>query len=229
MPPLQVIVIDDHPVIEKGLKSYLSGHPDYRIAGYAPGGQRGLELLRRGLADVVIMELALPDMQGVEVIRLIREEYPTVAVLVYSGRQDENSVFRALKAGARGYVLKSSPLEELLNAVRSVAVGDYVLSPGLTPAIIEFYLAHRMEETDRLGDYQVLTEREKQVFRLLANGKDTEDISRTLHISPKTVAKHRAAIKKKLSLKNTAEIAQYAMRIGVVDVESATSLSQGVH
>lgn len=217
MDQLRLLVVDQHPIIEEGLELLFADHPDLKIVAKAATGLEGLEALRRIQVDVVLLETALPEMDGVEAIRLFLGEHPDLAVLVYSGQQDETSVYRALKAGARGYILKTAPLAELVDAIRTVHAGDYALSPSLNPAIIEFYVEHRDRGFDPFADYQRLTEREKQVFRLLADGRQTREIGEILCISPKTVAKHRAAIKRKLSLKNAVEMAQYAMRIGLVN------------
>jgi len=171
--------------------------------------------------DVIVQDLFSAKLASPEAIRLYLDEKPGLGVIVYSGREDEVAVFETLKAGARGYVLKNTPIDELVAAIREVHQGGYFLSPGLNPAIIKFYLEHREEEEDQLSEYQLLTDREKQVFRLLADGKQTNDISDILCISPKTVAKHRAAVKKKLALSTTAEMAQYAIRLGVINVDKS--------
>ncbi len=177
--------------------------------------------------DVVITELVLPDMDGAEAITLFLEEFPQIDVLVYSVSGDESSVFRALKAGAKGYILKSRPLEELVHAIQQIDMNDYTLSPDLNPAIINFYLENRGNGDDQLAEYQSLTRREKQVFRFLAAGRQTHEIASLLCISPKTVAKHRASIKKKLSLNNPAEMAQYAIQVGLIHV-APTSAPEGI-
>lgn len=216
MEKLHLLVVDSYPVVEEGLESFLADFPDIQIVAFAESAGEGLDHLRRTTVDTVLLDLSLPDLDGAEAIRLFREEFPEVRLVVYSGRDDEASVYRALKAGARGYVLKSSSLTELVQAIRDTHRGDFFLSSSLNPVIIQFYLDHRDRGFDEFAEYQLLTPREKQVFRLLADGLQTGEISDLLFISPKTVAKHRAAIKKKLSLKNSAEIAHYAIRIGLV-------------
>lgn len=218
MAEVRVLVVDAHPIIEEGLELLFEGHPDLKIVATACTGREGLEKLRATAVDVVVLEMALPELDGGEAIRLYLEEFPQLAILVYSGQSDEAAVFRALKAGARGYILKTAPLPALIEAIRKVQCGEYVLSPSLNPAIIEFYLKHRDRGVDPLAGYESLSEREKQVFRLLADGLQTREIADILCISAKTVAKHRVAVKKKLALKNVADMAHYAMRIGLVDL-----------
>ncbi|MGK2944215.1 MAG: response regulator [Desulfuromonadales bacterium] len=216
---LQLLVIDRHPVIEKGLESFIDKLPDICIVAFAQSGLDGLEKLRQTPVDVILMELSLPDLEGTEALRLYQREDPRVAILIYSSDEGEASVYRALKAGARGYVLKSAALADVIEAIRHVSLGEYALSPSLNQAIIKFYLEHREQGKGQLCEYGMLTDREKQVFRMLADGWETQEISEALCISPKTVAKHRAATKKKLSLNNAVEMAQYAMRIGLLSPE----------
>lgn len=219
MERLQILIVDEQPVVREGLDSYLEEYADLTVAGFAGNAKDAVDTLRRLHPEVILMDLALPDMSGKEAIRLFREECPEAAVIIYTDRKDEAFVYQALKAGARGYLLKSSPMEEVVKAIRRVNMDEYILSPDLSPAIIEFYLAHRELGDDQLGAYQELTEREQQVFRLLANGEETQGIAELLCISPKTVAKHRSSIKKKLALHTPVEMTQYAMRIGILKQE----------
>jgi two-component system response regulator NreC len=221
MDKLHLLIVDQHPIVEDSLELLLQDYTDIEISATASNCEEGLLLLKRLAPDVVIMDLRFEEMDGVEAIPLYLEEQPELAIVVFSELDEEVYVYRALKAGARGYILKSSPLNDLVNAVRAVADGGYQLSSSLSPQIIEFYLQHRDEQTDQLGEYQHLSEREKQVFRLLAIGHQTQEIAELLCISPKTVAKHRVSIKNKLTLKNTAEMAQYAIQLGLIPVAEA--------
>lgn len=217
MEKLQILLVDEQPVVREGLESFLVDYADLQLAAFANTAREGLDHVKRRPLDVVLIDLALPDMSGMEAIRLIHAENPHVAIIVYTDRSDEAFVYQSLKAGARGFLLKSTPLQEVVDAIRKIGMDEYILSPELSPTIIDFYLEHRELGQDRLGDYQELTEREKQVFRLLANGVTTREIADVLCISPKTVAKHRTSIKKKLSLNSPVEMTQYAMRIGILN------------
>jgi len=218
---LRVLIVAEYPVVEEGLDFLLKDHTDIEVVTTASNGTDGLQRLRENRIDVIVQDLATTELGAPEAIRLYLDETSTLGVVVYSGQEDEVAVFETLKAGARGYVLKNAPVDELVAAIREVHQGGYFLSPGLNPAIIKLYLEHREEEEDQLAEYQLLTDREKQVFRLLADGKQTNDISDILCISPKTVAKHRAAVKKKLALHTTAEMAQYAIRLGVINIDTS--------
>ena len=219
MSTLHLLIVDQHPVVGAGLELLLERHSDIEVSATASDGTTGLQWLRERAIDVVVMDLHLPDMDGVEAIRLYLEERKELPIVIVTGQDEEVAVYRALKAGARGYLLKCAEISELVAAIHEVHGGGYALSAALNPSIVNFYLAHRDEGSDSLGKYQALSTREKQVFRLLAMGRQTMDISEILYISPKTVAKHRAAVKKKLNLANAAQMAQYAIQIGVIRVQ----------
>ncbi|MGE4580221.1 MAG: response regulator [Desulfuromonadales bacterium] len=211
--------MDQHPVVGAGLELLLERHSDIEVSATASDGTTGLQWLRERAIDVVVMDLHLPDMDGVEAIRLYLEERKELPIVIFTEQGEEVAVYRALKAGARGYLLKCAEISELVAAIHEVHGGGYALSAALNPSIVNVYLAHRDEGRDSLGKYQALSTREKQVFRLLAMGRQTMDISEILYISPKTVAKHRAAVKKKLNLANAAQMAQYAIQLGVIRVQ----------
>lgn len=221
MDRVRLLIVDQHPIVEDGLEILLQDYPDIEVVATTNNCEDGLRWLKRAVPDAVVMDLRFEEMDGSEAIRLYLEERPELPIVVFSELDEEVSVYRALKTGARGYILKSSPLTELVSAVREVVAGGYRLSSSLNPQIIRFYLDHRDEQTDQLGEYQHLSEREKQVFRLLAMGHQTREIADLLCISPKTVAKHRVAIKNKLALKNPVEMAQYAIQLGLIPVSEA--------
>lgn len=223
-----ILILDEQPVVKEGLESFFAEYPDINILADADNVMACLDKMRQMQLDVVLMDLALPDVSGKEAIRILHEENQDIAIIIYTDRKDEVFVYQALKAGARGYLLKSTPMEEVVNAIRRINMDEYILSPELSPAIIDFYLKHRDLEEDPLGEYQKLTDREKQVFRLIANGVNTQEISELLYISPKTVAKHRTSIKKKLSLDNPVEMAQYAIRIGILGQEDFAKVPEQI-
>lgn len=219
MEKLRLLVVDDHPIIAEGLPIFLGNYPDIVVVGTASDGLEGLAQLRALDPDFVVVDMSLPKLGGGESIRLYLQEKPGLGIVVYTGHKEEVFVYQALQAGARGYVLKGSPVSELVSAIREVQRGGYWVSAELNPAIIRSYLKYRCRENDELAEFNNLSEREKQVFLLLANGKPTLEVGTTLHISPKTVAKHKVAIMHKLKVKNAAEMAIYAMRIGLGPAE----------
>jgi len=140
METLHILLIDEQPVVREGLESFLVDYSDLDIVAFADNAREGLDQVKRRPLDVVLIDLALPDMSGKEAIRLIHDENPKVAIIVYSDRSDEAFVYQSLKAGARGFLLKSTPLEEVVNAIRKIHMDEYILSPELNPTIINFYL-----------------------------------------------------------------------------------------
>lgn len=219
MDPLRVLIVDDHPIIIDGLLVLLNNYQDIAIVGTANSGMEGLAQLRRLHPDCVTVDLTLPDMGGVEAVRLYLKERPELGVVVYTGRTDDLLVYEALQAGARAYVVKGAPVSALVNALREVHRGGYWLSHELSPAIVKRYLRRQESPGDEFSEYNALSDREKQVFLLLAKGKTPREIGEALFISIKTVSKHQTAIKSKLGVKNAAAMANYAMRIGLGQVD----------
>jgi len=216
---LRVLIVDDHPIIIDGLLVFLNNYQDIAIVGTANSGMEGLAQLRRLHPDCVTVDLTLPDMGGVEAVRLYLKERPELGVVVYTGRTDDLLVYEALQAGARAYVVKGAPVSALVNALREVHRGGYWLSHELSPAIVKRYLRRQESPGDEFSEYNALSDREKQVFLLLARGKTPREIGEALFISIKTVSKHQTAIKSKLGVKNAAAMANYAMRIGLGQVD----------
>lgn len=215
MEQLRVLIVDDHPIISEGLPILLQCYPDIAVVGVACDGEEGLAQLRRLKPECVIIDLTLPKVGGVEAIRLYLQEQPDLGVVVYTGHKEENLMFQALQAGARAYVFKGAPVAALASAIREVHRGGYWLSNELTPAVLKRYLSQHGRETEEFAEFQKLSNREKQVFMLLAKGKSPRQVSEALFISIKTVSKHQTAIKDKLKVKNAAEMAIYAMRLGL--------------
>jgi DNA-binding NarL/FixJ family response regulator len=215
MEQLRVLIIDDHPIISEGLPALLKCYPDIMVVGVASDGEEGLAQIRQLKPECVIIDLTLPKMGGIEAIRLYLHEIPELGIVVYTGHKEEGLVCQALQAGARAYVFKGAPVASLVSAIREVHRGGYWLSRELTPSILRRYLSQHGREIEEFAEYHNLSPREKQVFMLLAKGKSPREVSEALFISTKTVSKHQSAIKEKLKVKNVAEMAIYAMRIGL--------------
>lgn len=215
MEQLRVLIVDDHPIISEGLPVLLQIYTDILVVGTASDGEEGIAQLRRLKPDCVIIDMSLPKLGGVEAIRLYLQEKPDLGVVVYTGHKEESLVCQALQAGARAYVFKGAPVSTLVSAVREVHRGGYWLSNELTPSVIKRYLSQHGREIDEFTEYNTLSDREKQVFLLLARGKSPREIGEALFISIKTVSKHQTAIKNKLKVKNAAAMANYATRLGL--------------
>ena len=217
MDQLRVLIVDDHPIISEGLSVFLKSYPDIAVVGTATDSMEGLVMLRQLQPDCVILDLAMPNLGGVESIRHYLEEKGDLGIVVYTGNAEELMVYEALQSGARAYVLKGAPVSVLVSALREVRRGGYWLSTELNPAIVKRYLKRQDQHLDSFSEYNALSAREKQVFLLLAKGKSPREVGETLFISIKTVSKHQTSIKEKLRIKNTAEMAIYAMRLGLGD------------
>jgi DNA-binding NarL/FixJ family response regulator len=210
-PPIRVLVVDDHPVWRDGVRSDLEGAGVASVVGEASDGGEAVELARSEMPDVVIMDLNLPTVKGAEATRLIVEESPHVRVLVLSASGEEADVLNAVKAGARGYLLKSATSEEIVDAVRRVHVGEPVFTPSLAGLVLDEF--QRLASKD--PDEPDLTARENEVLRLVAKGYTYREIGEKLFISVKTVQNHVQNILTKLQLRRRYELMRYAIQKGL--------------
>jgi len=213
---IRVLIADDHAIVRDGLQQLLKSQPDMEPAGEAEDGQQALERAKTLRPDVILMDIAMPRLSGIEVISLIREAVPASQVVVLSMHAKETYVQQALTAGARGYVLKASPSRDIIDAIRAAYRGEYFLSSRLQAEVIGKYLQAR-RNVPSMRSYDLLSEREQQVFRLVAQGRSTSQIADILCISPKTVEKHRTGLMNKLDVHDRLDLLKYAIKIGVVD------------
>jgi len=213
----RVLLVDDHTLMRKGLKALLEKEPSLEICAEAADGMDAVRLARELKPDVVVMDLGLPRLNGVEATRQILEEDPACRVIALSMHQDKRYVTRALRAGACGYLLKDAALEDLVKAIEAVGQGQTFLSPEVAGLVID-ELKNQPEGQEQVDS--LLTGREREVLQLLAEGQSTKDIAKLLHISPKTVETHRRKLMDKLDLHSVADLTRYAIREGLVDFES---------
>jgi two-component system response regulator NreC len=210
---IRLLLVDDHAVVRSGLRMLLSNEDDLQIAGEAGSGREALESVERLQPDLVLMDIGLPDMTGIEVTRQIKQRWPAVAVVALTIHEDEEYFFQMLQAGANGYVPKRAAPEELLTALRTAAEGGVYLYPTLAKLLVRDYLSGERETADVQDG---LTDREQEVLLHLAEGASNQEIADTLNISPKTVARHRENIMRKLKLHSRAELVKYAIRKGII-------------
>ena len=218
MKNIQVLIVDDHSIVRDGLRQLLSSQPDMEVVGEAEDGQVALKKVKSFHPDVILLDIAMPRLSGLEIIGIIRETAPETQVVVLSMHAKETFVQQVLAAGALGYVLKASPSSDILEAIRAAHRGEYYLSSRLKAEVIGRYLKGRQSAPSVRG-YDLLTEREQQVFRLVAQGHSTGRIAEILCVSPKTVEKHRTSLMNKLGVHDRLELLKYAIKIGVVDPE----------
>ncbi len=218
MKKISVLITDDHAIVRDGLKALLATQPDMEIAGEASNGKEALERVKSLRPDVILLDITMPFLSGLEIIHLIRESVPETQIVVFSMHAKDSYVQQVLTSGALGYVLKASPSTDILEAIRAVHGGEYFLSSQLRAGVMDQYIKSS-KRVPHLSGYDLLTEREQQVFRLVAQGYSTGRISDFLCISVKTVEKHRTSVMNKLGIHDRFEILKYAVKIGIVDPE----------
>jgi len=215
MGKIKVLLVDDHTIVREGISTLLELSPQIEVVGEAANGREALDLIKKLKPDVVLMDLAMPIMGGLEATRNICQEFPEVKVLILTQYEDKEHVFAILEAGARGFLNKSAASSELVSAIRSVHRGDSYLSPFATKYLIEDYRLEANLKKSR-DPYEQLTTREKEVLRLLAEGHTAREVADLLVISPKTVDSHRTRFMAKLDLHNRAELIKYALRKKII-------------
>jgi DNA-binding NarL/FixJ family response regulator len=215
---IRVLLVDDHAMMRDGLRSLLASVPDIEVVGEAADGRVALDFLRTVSTDVVVMDVGMPELNGIEATRRIRREYPSVKVIALSTHTDKRYVHHLLEAGAVGYVLKIAAHDELLRAVRAASLGRNYLSPEIASMVVE--RATRPHTGSDVSAYSQLGAREREVLQLVAEGKTSAQTAKQMHISIKTVETHRRNIMQKLKLHGTAELTKYAVREGLTSLES---------
>jgi DNA-binding NarL/FixJ family response regulator len=215
-----ILIVDDHPLVREGLKVILERSTKFEVAGEAGAAAEGFRMAEKLKPDLVLLDISLPDGSGIDLTRRIKSALPEAGILIVSMHSKIDYITEAFKAGASGYMVKESAPEGLLKALESVAKGDYYLDTPLSHPVIEKLI--KSPEKDRaIADsaYKGLTTREQQIMQMLAKDLPVKEIAAKLFISPKTVENHRTHIKEKLRLKSTIELARYAARLGLIDVD----------
>ena len=215
---IKVMIIDDHEIVREGLKQLLSMEKDIQVVSEASDGDEVLPLAVKSQADVIVLDISMPKMSGLEVIGLLLEAAPKAKIIVLSMYKKESFAQAALKAGALAYVLKGDSSDELIAAIRSVSKGDYYFSAQMRTSLVSAFIGGAQKKSSGDADkYQSLSEREKQFFHLMLKGHSTNDISKLLGISIKTGQKHHTAVVKKFGTNSSMELLKYGLKIGLVD------------
>ena len=215
MSKIRVLLAEDHTIVRKGLRALLEEEASIEVIGEAEDGREAVQKTQELLPDVVLMDLSMPGLSGLEATRQIKKRVPEVKVVVLTRHANEEYVFQILRAGALGYVVKKAAPTELILAIQSVYRGDSFLSPAISRPVIEEYI--RKAEAMVENRYDTLTNREREVLQLIAEGHSSREIAGLLHITERTVRTHRGHLMDKLDIHSTAELAQYAVRKGVIE------------
>jgi DNA-binding NarL/FixJ family response regulator len=213
---IRIVVADDHKIMREGLKALIDKQPDMEVAAEAQDGLTATKLARKLLPHIIIMDIGMPEMNGIDATRQIVSENKDVKIVALSMHSDRRFVLEMLKAGASGYLLKDSAFEELVNAVHTVMEGQPYLSPRITDIIVKEYLYNLPRNEPNV--FTILTVREREVLQHLAEGKSTKQIASTLNLSVKTVETHRQQIMDKLEIRTVAELTKYAIREGLTSL-----------
>jgi DNA-binding NarL/FixJ family response regulator len=211
MSKIRILLADDHGVVRKGLRFILEHQPDMEVVGEASTGREAVKLAEELGPDLVIMDIAMPQLNGIEATAQIVKHNPNAGVIILSMHSDEGYLVRALAAGAKGYLLKDSAEIDLVRAVQAVSSRKPFFSPTIAQTLLEEYMGY-LQQKGIQDTYDLLTEREKEILQLLAEGKSNKEVAEFLNLSPYTVETHRTHLMQKLNLHNTAEIVLYAVR-----------------
>jgi len=207
---ITIVLAEDHHVVRQALRSMLDSERYFKVVGEASTGLESIELVERLKPNVLVLDLMLPYLNGIEVVRQLSRSQPQTRTVILSMHSDESYVSEALKNGALGYVLKTADSSSLVDAIRTVALGKRYLSPPLSELLIDSYL--KTSRDSSLDKYETLTAREREVLHLVAEGNTNEEIASQLHISRRTVEAHRARVMQKLDLRNQAELVRFALQ-----------------
>jgi two-component system response regulator NreC len=212
---IKILLADDHVLIRRGIRALLERRDEFEVVAEAGDGRQAVELSEIHSPDVVVIDIAMPNLNGIEAARQIALKAPHTAIVILSMHSDESYVLRALRAGARGYLLKDSPESDLINAILAVHGGKAFFSPAISKMLVEDYM-RQLQHRGSDDSYELLTTREREILQLLAEGKSNKDAATLLNLSLHTVETHRSNILQKLNLHGTPELMLYAIRKGVI-------------
>jgi DNA-binding NarL/FixJ family response regulator len=214
---INVLVVDDHVVVREGIKMVLTTDPELKVVGEASSGEEAVDRVKELKPQVVVMDIAMPGLSGFEATRLIREQNPDVKVLALTVHDSEAYVFQMLQAGATGYVLKRASSADVIQAVKAAHRGEAILHPSVAKMLITDYLT-RVEKGEE-GSYDTLSDREREILKLIAEGRTNKEIAQMLFLAVKTVQAHRANLMRKLGMHDRTELVKYAIRKGIVGLD----------
>lgn len=217
MRPIRVILAEDHTVVRAGLRALLDQSERIKVVAEAKDGNEAFNLATTLRPNVVVMDISMPNLNGIEATRRIKEKYPEINIVILTVHANEAYIFQALSAGAEGYLVKQTAPEDLVSAVEAAAQGEAFLSPLISKSVMENYIRHA-EDADDLDSLNSLTRREREVLQLIAEGLTTKQIAKQLFVSQKTIRTHRANMMSKLDIHSTAALTLYALRKGLISL-----------
>lgn len=212
---IRILLADDHTVLRAGLKVLLERQPGFQVVAEARDGRETVDLAEKYNPDAILLDIAMPNLSGIEAARQISARQPGIGIIILSMHADESYLLRALKAGAKGYLLKDSDEADLVNAIRAVCGGKAFFSPAISKLMMEDYMRQLAQQGGE-DSYELLTNREREVLQMVAEGKTNKDIAAALTVSTHTVESHRKAVLQKLNLHSLPELMLYAMRKGLI-------------
>jgi len=215
LPPIRILLADDHSIVREGLRALLERQQEFEVVGDVADGREAVEMAETAFPDVVVMDVAMPGLNGIEATRRITARSPRTGVVILSMHSDESYILRSLKAGARGYLLKDSLQADLIDAVRAAAQGKSFFSPKVSKVLQEDYI-NELQARGAEDTWDLLTDREREILQLVAEGKTNKEIAALLNISPYTIDTHRGHILQKLNLHSAPELILYAIRKGII-------------
>jgi len=217
MGKIKVLVADDHTILRQGIKSLLANEEEIEVIGEAKNGREALTIIEETLPDVILMDIAMPGLNGLEATRRIKKKFPRMKVLVLTMYTNEEYIFQILNAGANGYLVKETAFQDLISAIKAVYKNEAFMSPSISKKVINSYI--KRAQNDEQETCEILTTREREILQLIAEGNSSKKIAELLFISPKTVETHRTHIMDKLNIHNRTGLVKYAIRKGIVDVD----------
>ena len=217
MGKIKVLVADDHTILRQGIKSLLANEEEIEVIGEAKDGREALTIIEETLPDVILMDIAMPGLNGLEATRRIKKKFPRMKVLVLTMYTNEEYIFQILNAGANGYLVKETAFQDLISAIKAVYKNEAFMSPSISKKVINSYI--KRAQNDEEKTCEILTTREREILQLIAEGNSSKKIAELLFISPKTVETHRTHIMDKLNIHNRTGLVKYAIRKGIVDVD----------
>jgi len=217
MKNIKVVIADDHTILRQGIKSLLDSQEGIEVMGEAKDGREAIKIIEELLPDVILMDIAMPGLNGLEATRRIKKKFPKIKVLVLTMYTHEEYIFQILNAGADGYLVKETAFQDLISAINAVYKGEAFMSPSISKKVINTYMQRARGEEDEVCD--TLTTREREILQLIAEGNTNKKIAEALFISPKTVETHRTHIMDKLNIHDRIGLVKYAIRKGMVDVD----------